>query len=67
MVKENLELIDEVIEIKTQDSIEMSRNLTRKHCLLVGISSGANILAAKKLERRFENILTILPDKGEGI
>ncbi|MFH1440275.1 MAG: pyridoxal-phosphate dependent enzyme [Candidatus Woesearchaeota archaeon] len=36
-----------------------------KHGILVGISSGANILAAKRLKARFENVVTILPDRGE--
>jgi len=65
LVQENLDLIDEVIVIKSEDAITMSQELAKKHGLLVGISSGANFLAAKKLKERFENVVTILPDRGE--
>ncbi|MDD5086552.1 MAG: cysteine synthase A [Candidatus Nanoarchaeia archaeon] len=65
LVKDNLDLIDEVITIKSEDAINMSKEIARKYGFLVGISSGANILAAKKLKNRFENIVTILPDRGE--
>lgn len=65
LVKKNLDLIDEVIVIKSDDAITMSKELAKKHGLLVGISSGANFLAAKKLKERFENVVTILPDRGE--
>jgi cysteine synthase A len=65
LVQENLDLIDEVIVIKSEDAIIMSKELAKKNGLLVGISSGANILAAKKLKGRFENVVTILPDRGE--
>jgi cysteine synthase len=65
LVQENMNLIDEVIMIKDEDAIAMSKELAKKHGLLVGISSGANILAAKKLKERFKNVVTILPDRGE--
>ena len=65
LVQENLDLIDEVFVIKSKDAISMSKELAKKHGLLVGISSGANFLAAKKLKERFENVVTIFPDRGE--
>ena len=65
LVQENLDLIDEVITIRSDDAITMSKKLAKKYGLLVGISSGANILAAKKLKERFEKVVTILPDRGE--
>jgi len=65
LVQENLDLIDEVIVVKSDDAISMSKELAKKHGLLVGTSSGANILAAMKLKRRFKNVVTILPDRGE--
>lgn len=65
LVQENRDLIDEVITIRSDDAIAMSKKLAKKHGLLVGISSGANILAAKKLKERYENVVTILPDRGE--
>ncbi len=65
LVKENLNLINEVIVVKSEDAITMSKELAKKHGLLVGISSGANFLAAKKLKERFENVVTVFPDRGE--
>jgi cysteine synthase len=65
LVQENRHLIDEVIAIGSDDAIAMSKELAKKHGLLVGISSGANILAARKLKERFENVVTVLPDRGE--
>jgi cysteine synthase A len=65
LVEENRDIIDEVIKIKSDDSIEMSKKLSKEHGLLVGISSGANVLAAMKLKEKYNNIVTILPDRGE--
>jgi cysteine synthase len=65
LVQENRDLIDEVIFVKSEDAINMSKELANRYGLLVEISSGANILAAKKLKKRFENVVTILPDRGE--
>jgi cysteine synthase len=51
IIKENLKLIDGVIKIKSGNAIAASNNLARKYGILVGISSGANFLAAKKLKK----------------
>ncbi len=59
-------LIDDVIEVTDEDAIETTRQLGRDHGLLVGISSGANIWAARKLVNRIHgNIATVLPDRAE--
>jgi len=65
LIKENRQWIDEVMEIKSKEAISMSKKLARDYGILVGISSGANVLAAIKLSRRFKNIATVLPDRGE--
>ena len=65
IVKENRHLIDEVIEVTSEEAIEMSEILARKRGLLVGISSGANLVAALRIEDRYENIVTVLCDRGE--
>ncbi|MFA6410669.1 MAG: cysteine synthase family protein [Candidatus Buchananbacteria bacterium] len=67
IVKDNLNLIDEVIAIKGQAAIKMKNKLAKEYGVLVGISSGANILAAQKLEKKYgyKRIVTILPDRGE--
>ncbi len=59
-------LVDDVIEVTDEDAIDTTRQLGADFGLLVGISSGANIWAARKLAGRMEgNIATILPDRAE--
>jgi cysteine synthase A len=62
----DVSLVDEVIEVTDEDAIETTRILSTRHGLLVGISSGANIWAARKLAARIKgNIATVLPDRAE--
>lgn len=64
----NMNLIDEVIKVKSNDAAEMTRRLFKEEGLMVGISSGANVLAALKVARKSgkgKTIVTILPDRGE--
>lgn len=65
----NTKQIDEVLQIDNDDAIQSARDLAQKEGLLVGISSGANALAAKIIAQRPENngktIVTILCDTGE--
>jgi cysteine synthase A len=59
-------MIDDVVEVTDEDAIETTRQLGRDHGLLVGISSGANVWAARRmLEKIGGNIATILPDRAE--
>ncbi len=59
-------LVDEVIEVTDGDAIGTTRQLGRDHGLLVGISSGANVWAARQLAKRFGgNIASVLPDRAE--
>lgn len=64
-----LDLIDEVIKVRDEDAIEMTRLLARREGLFVGISSGAAVFAALEVARRPESegklIVTVLPDGGE--
>lgn len=60
--------LDQVIRIKTDDAIRKALDLGREEGLLVGISSGANILAAMKAAKEIgpgKIIVTVLPDRGE--
>ena len=60
-------LADEVIEISTEEAYEMTKTLAGKHGLFVGISSGANVLAALKTAENAPAgsvIVTILCDGG---
>jgi cysteine synthase A len=62
----DVDLVDEVIEVTDDDAIETTRRLGRDHGLLVGISSGANVWAARQLAKTREgNIATLLPDRAE--
>jgi len=65
IIKDNLHLIDEVIVVKSVDAINMANKLSKDYGILVGISSGANILAAEQAVRKYKNIVTVLPDRGE--
>lgn len=59
-------LVDEVIEVTDDAAIATTRELSRMHGLLVGISSGANVWAARQLAARLPGpITTVLPDRIE--
>lgn len=63
------DIYDEVITITGDEAFEQARALARKRGLLVGISSGAAVAAARMLASRPEysgkTIVTLLPDTGE--
>lgn len=65
----NTNIYDEIILVKNDDALETGRELAKTEGLLVGISSGANVFAARQLAERPENkgkkIVTILCDTGE--
>jgi len=62
----DVDMIDEVIEVTDDDAIETTRALGRDFGLLVGISSGANVWAARRMaEKVGGNIASVLPDRAE--
>ena len=70
-VPENFErnLVDEIIPVKSDDSIAEARRMAKEEGILSGISSGAALWAANEISKRPENkgklIVVILPDSGE--
>lgn len=62
----DVSLVDEVVEVSDDDAIETTRGLGRDQGLLVGISSGANIWAARQMATRVKgNVATVLADRAE--
>jgi cysteine synthase A len=62
----DVSLVDDVIEVTDEDAIETTRQLGRDYGLLVGISSGANVWAARQLAAKMAgHIATVLPDRAE--
>lgn len=64
----NSEDADRIILIKTEDAIERAKRFTQETGILVGISSGANILASERyVENRLLSgiVVTMLCDRGE--
>lgn len=62
----NVSLIDEVIEVTDEDAIATTRRLGAENGLLVGISSGAVVWAARQIAQRLDGpVVTILADRAE--
>ena len=55
---------DDDVAVDTEDAYDMVRRLARKEGLMVGISSGANVVAALRLARTLEQgmVVTVLCD-----
>jgi len=65
----NVDIIDEIIQVSSNDAIQTARQLAAKEGILAGISSGAAMWAAIQISQLPENegktIVVILPDTGE--
>ena len=59
-------VLDNTITVKSEEAIEMARRLSREEGLSVGISAGANVLGALKMQKEIGgNIVTVAPDTAE--
>ena len=64
----DLDKVDEIITISTEEAKERSLRLAKEHGLFVGISAGANVLASERwIEQNNPDgvVVTILCDRGE--
>ncbi|KOO07303.1 cysteine synthase A [Vibrio hepatarius] len=65
----DLELLDRVETVTSEEAIEMARRLMEEEGILAGISSGAAVVAANRLaelpEFEGKTIVTVLPSSGE--
>jgi cysteine synthase A len=60
--------VDEVVDVHSDEAISEMRRLAANHGLLVGPSSGANLIAAKRIRAQhpeYETVVTIMCDEGE--
>jgi len=63
----DLNLIDEIIEVKEKEAFKMNKNLAQKEGIFVGPSSGAAMDVALKVAQKLKqgNIVVIFADRGE--
>jgi cysteine synthase A len=61
----DMKKVNKVITVGSEEAIQMAKKLSKKYGLLVGISSGANMLAALKVAKNHKKVVTVLPDRGE--
>ncbi|HJQ28812.1 MAG TPA: cysteine synthase family protein [Rubrobacter sp.] len=62
------QLVDTTLAVDSEEAVEEMRRLARKYGLFVGPSSGANLIAAKKVREAYpelESVVTLFCDEGE--
>jgi cysteine synthase A len=65
----DLSVVDRVVQVTNEESIEMARRLSREEGILSGISCGAAVAGAMKIalepEMKGKLMVVVLPDSGE--
>jgi cysteine synthase len=62
------QLVDTTLAVDSEEAVETMRHLARRYGLFVGPSSGANLIAAKKVREAYpelETVVTLVCDEGE--
>lgn len=68
IVARNIREVDEFVAVTGDEALDEMHRLAREHGLLVGPSSGAHMVASRRLREQrpeLENVVTILCDEGE--
>lgn len=68
ILKRHGQLVNEVLSVSSDEAIDAMRHLARAHGLLCGPSSGAHLLAAKRVREQFPELTTVVTvfcDEGE--
>lgn len=64
----NTAILDEIVTVTDDEAYKTKKWLAEHEGLLVGISSGANVFAARQVARALgkgKRVVTVLPDRGE--
>ena len=64
----NEDFLNELVRVSEEDAIQMTHRLRREEGLFVGVSSGANVLAAVRLCRKLgegKTVVTVAPDNAD--
>jgi len=64
----DVEVYDEIIQVKTEQVFEYARRVAKEEGILVGISSGAVVYAATEVAKKLgkgKKVLVIIPSNGE--
>ncbi|MEK6647867.1 MAG: cysteine synthase family protein [Actinomycetota bacterium] len=67
IIARHRESIDGFVDVHSDEAIREMRRLAKEHGIFVGPSSGAHLIAAKKLKEEYgvENVVTFFCDEGE--
>lgn len=62
------EIYDQVLSVTSEEALETAREVGKKEGILIGISSGAAVFAARKVAKELgkgKKVLALIPDNGE--
>jgi cysteine synthase A len=67
IIERHRDFLDEVVSVESNEAVVEMRRLAREHGIFVGPSSGAHLIAARRLRDRHkvENVITFFCDMGE--